>query len=307
MNKRHLGFILHLCCLTMICIVVRSIGAAVLFTQVDPSQMAIHPTLPARSLDFDSDGIMEIVFSSNGQDLVGALASHVEIQGIRELPPDLGAWATPLEYMEVVSATSASLGSWIVPNGTNTFGLRTATSQGTFSYWPQGYVFVPDGGLGSFTPVSGYLAVRFQQSDGIHYGWVEIGVDSSAAYGYLRSYAWETTPNTPIIAGSVPEPGRMALLMLGCVCWQMRRRRAAVLDLFESTNLYPAINAKVYTMVYEADPDAYFTVQVSTDLMTWTDVSTVHGSATATINAVDVPVPLSASTTERHFWRLKRY
>lgn len=83
--------------------------------------------------------------------------------------------------------------------------------------------------------------------------------------------------------------------------------RAAVLDLFESTNLYPAINAKVYTMVYEADPDAYFTVQVSTDLMTWTDVSTVHGSATATINAVDVPVPLSASTTERHFWRLKRY
>jgi hypothetical protein len=59
------------------------------------------------------------------------------------------------------------------------------------------------------------------------YGWAAIDVTAQAGVGSsatLLSYAYETTPDTPIEAGAVPEPDTLALLAAGFGALAMRRR-----------------------------------------------------------------------------------
>jgi hypothetical protein len=80
------------------------------------------------------------------------------------------------------------------------------------------------GCIGLFTGQNAYMGVRFQASDGTHYGWMRldlpyIGING----GYIREWAYETRPDTPLL---VPEPGSWALLGTGgCVLWWYGQRR----------------------------------------------------------------------------------
>jgi len=65
---------------------------------------------------------------------------------------------------------------------------------------------------------SAYIGFDFQQDGQTYYGWLQLG--SPYAFGtggqrWVYSYAYETTPNTPITAGAVPEPSTLALAALG--------------------------------------------------------------------------------------------
>ncbi len=75
----------------------------------------------------------------------------------------------------------------------------------------------------------GYLGYSFLTVDGRHYGWFDIGSVFTNSV-LLNSYAFESTPNTPVyLYGSgVPEPGRGVLMLCGGV-WLVLRRRRAVL------------------------------------------------------------------------------
>ena len=46
--------------------------------------------------------------------------------------------------------------------------------------------------------------------------------------GLLESYGYETTPGVPIVAGSVPEPGRAGLILGAVVAAMLHRRRRAL-------------------------------------------------------------------------------
>jgi hypothetical protein len=63
---------------------------------------------------------------------------------------------------------------------------------------------------------SGYMGLVFQLNGQTHYGWAGI---SSGRQLYLSDFAYETTPNQPILAGSthdqVPEPASVELMALG--------------------------------------------------------------------------------------------
>jgi hypothetical protein len=79
---------------------------------------------------------------------------------------------------------------------------------------------------GYFTGLeSAYLGFDFQQDGETYYGWVQLGcpvVGLNA--GWIYDYAYETTPNTPITAGAVPEPSTWALLVFGGAFYFLRRR-----------------------------------------------------------------------------------
>jgi hypothetical protein len=105
----------------------------------------------------------------------------------------------------------------------------------------------PAGSLLGFPPVpdTQFIGVRFLADDGLHYGWMRLaksywapydtnhpdwppGLDPTGWYGNAISlpridtfdpgvidWAYELTPDMPIVAGAVPEPGSMLLALLG--------------------------------------------------------------------------------------------
>ncbi len=61
-----------------------------------------------------------------------------------------------------------------------------------------------------------------------HYGWVKLSVHVGLTNITVHSYAYETTPDTLILAGAVPEAGSLALLAAGAAgVLAMRKKRKA--------------------------------------------------------------------------------
>jgi hypothetical protein len=94
-------------------------------------------------------------------------------------------------------------------------------------------------GAGNFSPppVSGYLALRFGAGPAYNYGWMDITLNAYNQNGdtiVINGIAVESTLNTPIVTGdtgagggssAVPEPGTLALLVLGATGLAALRRR----------------------------------------------------------------------------------
>lgn len=75
----------------------------------------------------------------------------------------------------------------------------------------------------------GYIGAQFLLSGNTHYGYVGYqgtGAQGSAN-GRVFAIAYETTPNTAIAAGAVPEPSSLALLAAGAGGAALYRRRRA--------------------------------------------------------------------------------
>jgi len=96
-------------------------------------------------------------------------------------------------------------------------------------------VYVPTSGP-NFVGLNGatrYLGLKMDLNGtgNINYGWVGIHITNEAdATGEVVGYGYETTPNIPILAGSVPEPASivsvlLGLAMVGCVFWRRFFRR----------------------------------------------------------------------------------
>jgi hypothetical protein len=92
------------------------------------------------------------------------------------------------------------------------------------------YIDVVEYGYPSFLPegVPTYLGAQLTLGDGMHYGWIGVVMEhrpDSSSPETLDAFAWgyETTPDTPIIAG-IPEPGTLTLLALGAAALSFRRR-----------------------------------------------------------------------------------
>jgi hypothetical protein len=87
--------------------------------------------------------------------------------------------------------------------------------------------------IGNFSGMTnGYIGFDLVQDGNNYYGWMQIqsslGLDLGL-YGSVTAWAYETSPNTPIFAGEVPEPSTVALLALfgiavGLVRWKRSKR-----------------------------------------------------------------------------------
>jgi hypothetical protein len=84
-------------------------------------------------------------------------------------------------------------------------------------------------GLGNFLgQTNRFLGLRFIIGGQTNYGWLEIAdVPDDASSVTIAGYAYETAPDTEILAGLVPEPNALGLLALGAAGVTAMRRRAA--------------------------------------------------------------------------------
>ena len=122
--------------------------------------------------------------------------------------------------------------------------------------------------VGLFTGLeSAYLGLQFQEGGQTYYGWARVGVPYAGLDAvWLYDYAYETVPNTPILAGQgeVPEPATLSLLLVfGAVFWLVRKRSTALFTFNEKKPppqippLPPAIEGSLlprkgecYTLLY---------------------------------------------------------
>jgi hypothetical protein len=79
-----------------------------------------------------------------------------------------------------------------------------------------------------------YLGIAFEAEGATHYGWVnvtlgEVNPDFGFETPIMASWAYESTPDTPIVAGVIPEPSTGILTMVGSLSILLiahsRRRR----------------------------------------------------------------------------------
>ena len=84
-----------------------------------------------------------------------------------------------------------------------------------------------DGGPGAprgpFYMNNAYLGFRFEAATGSHYGYALLQ-DITSSSAIIAAYAWESEPNTAILAGAIPEPS--APLLLGLASLLMIGKRA---------------------------------------------------------------------------------
>jgi len=73
--------------------------------------------------------------------------------------------------------------------------------------------------------VSGYFGIVLDPGASPLYGWVKVTLDNSGTPGIIESWAFETTPNTPLQVGVIPEPGTPLLLLAAAGSALFRRRR----------------------------------------------------------------------------------
>jgi hypothetical protein len=56
--------------------------------------------------------------------------------------------------------------------------------------------------IGGFTGKTRFLGIRFKLSGDTHYGWVKVEVENNVMWAKIHDYAYETTPDLGVMAGS---------------------------------------------------------------------------------------------------------
>lgn len=172
-------------------------------------------TLP---VDLNGDGLIDFTFVSTRRDFTVDTPSLSAVILLPDGGLDLGGSAMPLLAGHDISSTTSGGLIWF------------QTLQTPFGSVPALLTSCMDVGcIGLFTGQNAYMGVRFQASDGTHYGWMRlelpfVGVNG----GYIREWAYDTRVNATIFAGAVPEPSISVLLAIGILTLTIQHRRKSL-------------------------------------------------------------------------------
>ena len=138
------------------------------------------------------------------------------VMAISATAPDIGSLAVPVSAGQEIGSDALGY-EWVSGSIGSTF---TAARDG-------GILGQPPLTVGYFTGLaSAYVGLQFQMDGQTHYGWARVGAPAIGLNaGWLYDYAYETIPNTPILAGQVPEPSTVALIILGAGVVLLRGKR----------------------------------------------------------------------------------
>lgn len=189
--------------------------------------------------DVNSDGMMDFTFNNRYPDTTPGSYGVIWQQNMNPFAGtggtnNLVSYSGPFVRYAFALASGVSVGP---ANPNFSTGITQVVLGSRYSYGAQGVFyyggFAAGGPNGSVTPGTfAFVGFRFTAADGVHFGYVRLAVNAGIIdfdnVGAMRA-AYESTPNTAITTGAVPEPGTMALLALGAagvLGAVVKRRRA---------------------------------------------------------------------------------
>jgi hypothetical protein len=208
-----------------------SAEAAVNYT-AGPFPFGVNSEFAAPLIDFDNNGDDEFTIAQErqvaGNDQTDrVLLKELETQGATGAGYVTGPGSFPAALASGATIGPAqTYGNAFSDNVSNQLIDEDYDNDGVFQSYSGN--FTPDGVAGN----TEYIGVKFRLNDNefgdLHYGWVGIDITNQADLtGVVTGYAYETTPDTAITAGAVPEPSGLALLALGAAGLLIRRKQVA--------------------------------------------------------------------------------
>jgi len=180
------------------------------------------------NIDINGDGTPDFILSSlPGSSSTGVFTAiftpfgNNSVVAIPEPPPDLG-------YLVAAVNQGTSIGSSLTPilnaqwynNQKDQFGYATIGAEALIDQ----QLSV----IGNFAGLSSaYIGFDLVDNGNNYYGWIQVSNPLNDVYGDIVDWAYQSSPNTSIIVGAVPEPSAFALLAIGSVSliWCSNRRR----------------------------------------------------------------------------------
>lgn len=198
------GVILTLGCLAL----VESVSGQGTIVYMQPSQPINYGTFPQSfNLDFNNDGTTDLIMSC---DIGGVILTP---QGNNRVVVDGSFLVGALNQGEEIAPSLNPVYQW----------TSSSVSLGAQAVFDGQYFY-----LGNFSDKDAFIGLEFQAGGNNYFGWMEVYNYPNIAAGQVLGWAYETIPNAPILAGQVPEPSSVALLILGgAVVWFRYNRKRA--------------------------------------------------------------------------------
>lgn len=171
--------------------------------------------LPATErLDLNSDGRWDIEFYAHDDTFRIYTNTSVEVIAVPATPPNLGGYLAPLESGAIIGGTSPSEGFvWFADSAAFYSCALLGNSVVCLGLWGNGV---------------DNLGFRIEEDDGFHYGYISVDTPFLGIHGgFIRGFGYESSPDTGILAGAIPEPSASALLLAlaGLSIGVFKRRR----------------------------------------------------------------------------------
>ena len=177
-------------------------------------------------IDINGDGTPDFTLSSlPGGGSTGVFTAIISPLGnnsvvaIPEPPPDLG-------YLLAAVNQGTSIGSSL----TSIFNAQWYNNQtdqfGNAAIGAEALIDNQLSVIGNFAGLSSaYIGFNLVDNGNNYYGWMQVSNPLNDVYGDIVDWGYESSPNTPIEAGAVPEPSTWGLLMLGAILFFVKRKR----------------------------------------------------------------------------------
>ena len=212
---------------------VKAIGLALVFVaafdgtawgqgiiHVVPSTPFYYSDLPSsQNIDINGDGIPDFNLNSpNGIQIDLNPLNQNSVLAVPEPSPDIGVLIAALMPGAVISTSPSSLDPVFVWYGTNSIyggsaGIVAASNIGSIGYFQSN--------------TNAYAGFQLSVGGENYLGWLYIQ-NLGLNIGQITSWAYQSSPNTSIPAGAVPEPTTLTLLAIGAAALLVRQRKFAL-------------------------------------------------------------------------------